>query len=84
MGGDHFVVRLPTLQQFSIGGLLLVGVDRTRRLQQQKEEALQLVVCGWLRPLRMESAKQNTGGADWCQCQRSEGVQSARSAIQPD
>ena len=44
-GRSHFVECLPTLQQFSSGGLHLVGTDGTRRRQQQKEEALQLVVC---------------------------------------
>ena len=34
---------LPALQQFSFGGLHLVGIDGTRR---QQQEALQLVVCG--------------------------------------
>ena len=46
-GRCHLVVFfLPALQQFSFGGLHLVGIDGTRRQQQEKEEALQLVVCG--------------------------------------
>ena len=44
-------------------------VDGTRSRQQQKEEALQLVVRGLWRPIRMKSDQQDTGGADRCQCQ---------------
>ena len=48
-----------------------MGIHGTRGQQQQQEEALQLVVrCLW-----RESAKQDTGGAARCQCQRCEGVQ---------
>ena len=46
-----------------------------------ERKALQLVLCGLWRPLRMESAQQNTGGAALCECIRSEGVESARSAV---
>ena len=35
--------------------LHMVGIDGTRRRQQQKEEALQLVVCSMRRPIRMDS-----------------------------
>ena len=66
---SHFVVCRPALQQFSFGGLLLVGIDGTRRRQQQKEDALQLVVCGMWRQIRMESAQQDTGCAARYQCQ---------------
>ena len=45
MGG--VVVRLPALH--------MVGIDGKLRRQQQKEEALQLVVCSMLRPIRMDS-----------------------------
>ena len=45
MGG--VVVRLLVLH--------MVGIDGTRKRQQQKEEALQLVVCSMRRPIRMES-----------------------------
>ena len=69
-GRSRLVVCLPTLQQFSFGGPHLVGIDGTRRRQQQKEEALQLVVCGVWRPRRRESAQQNTGGAVRYQCPR--------------
>ena len=37
IGRSHFVVCLPALQQFSSGGLHLVGIDQ--------KEALVLVVC---------------------------------------
>ena len=47
---SHFVVCLPAFQLFPAGGLHMVGIDRTRRRQQQKEEALQLAVCGLWRP----------------------------------
>ena len=53
----YFVVRLPALQQFSSGGLYLVGIDR--------KEALQLVVCTLLRKILMDSTQQDSGGADW-------------------
>ena len=45
-GRSHFVVCLPALQLFPFGGLRLVGIDGTRRRQQQEEDALQLVVRG--------------------------------------
>ena len=45
-GESHFVVWLPTLQQFPLGGPHLVDSFRVRRQQQQKVEALQLVLCG--------------------------------------
>ena len=67
-GRSRLVVCLPTLQQFFFGGPHLVGIDGTRRRQQQKEEALQLVVCGVWRPIRRESAQHNTGGAVRNQC----------------
>ena len=51
-----------------LGGLHVVGVDGARRRQQQKE-ALQLVVRGLWRPMRMANAQQDTGGAAWCDCQ---------------
>ena len=63
------VVRLPALQMLPFGYLHLVGIDGTRRQQQQKEEALQLVMCSLCRPIRMESAQQDTGGAARCQRQ---------------
>ena len=46
-GRSYPVVHLPppALQQFPCGGLHLVGIDGTRRQQQQAEEALQLVVA---------------------------------------
>ena len=50
---SHLVVCLTALQQFPLGGLHLVGIDRTRRQQQQEEEAPQLV----------ESTHQDSGGA---------------------
>ena len=52
---------LPALQQFPFGGRHLVGIDGTRTRQEQEEEALQLVVCGMWRQVRMESAQQDTG-----------------------
>ena len=73
-GRSHFVVWLPTLQQFPLGGPHLVGFFRVRWQQQQKVEALQLALCGLWRALRMESAQQRTGGAARCECQWSEGV----------
>ena len=55
-GRSHFLARLPALQLFPFGWKHVVGVDGTRRRQQQKEEALQLVVCSMWRQIRMESA----------------------------
>ena len=40
-GRSHFFVRLSALQQFSFGRLHLVGIDGTRRRQQQKKH------CSW-------------------------------------
>ena len=68
-GRRDLVLRLPALQLLPFGLLHVVGIDGTRRQQQWTEEALQLVVCGLWRPMRMESAQQDTGGADWCHCQ---------------
>ena len=62
-GRSHPVVYLPAWQQFSSGGLHLVGIDRTRRQQQQEEEALQLVVRGVWRQIWMESTQQDSGDA---------------------
>ena len=41
-----------------------MGFDRTRRQQEQEEEALQLVVRGVWRQIRMESTKQDSGGTN--------------------
>ena len=60
-GRCHLVENLPALQQLSLGGLHLLGVDGTRR--QQKEAALQLVLCGVRRQVRMDSTQQNAGAA---------------------
>ena len=79
-GRRNIVVCLPALQQFSFGTLHLVGISGTWRRQQQKEEALQLVVCGVWGQQRMESAEQDTSCAARYQCQCSKGVQSARDA----
>ena len=81
-GRSHFVVRLPALKLFPVGRLNLVGIDGTQRRQQEKEEALQLVVRGLWRPIRMESAKQDAGGTDRCQRQWSEGDQSTRNPVE--
>ena len=54
MGGVTFVVCWPALHPFPVGSHL--GIDRTTETATTKLEALQLVVCGLWRPIRMESA----------------------------
>ena len=62
-GRSHLVVYLPARQQVHLGGLYLVGFGRTRRQEQEEEEALQLVVRGLWRQIRMDSTQLDSGGA---------------------
>ena len=55
----------------------LAGIDWTRRQQQQEEEALQLVVCGVLRQMRIESTHWDSGGAARHKRRRGESFQGA-------
>ena len=56
MGGVTLSCVCPHCNSFSFGGLHLVGMDGTRKRQQKEEKALQLVVRGLWRPIRMDSA----------------------------
>ena len=79
VGGRDLVQCLTALQLLPHVCPHLVGIKRRR--QQQKEEALKLVVCSMRRPIRLESAQQGVGGAVRSRRRRSESHQSAHSPM---